>query len=213
MAKPANSSDTRAQLLRAALLLFANNGYAATSVQDIVGEAKLSKPALYYHFKDKAALFQALVHEAHDERYRVLRAAVAEEREIGAQLEAALVALFDFFRKHRELMRISFATMFAAPGEVPPDDGCDEKCRRNYELVRSLLQAAQQRGELTRRFTSEELAFGLYGLANLYFVSHLVCRSNPPNELTARRIVRLFLAGAGPETGAKCFQSSTKGRK
>jgi len=59
MAKPAASSDTRQQLLRAALKHFANSGYAATSVQDIVDDAKLSKPALYYHFKDKAGLFQA----------------------------------------------------------------------------------------------------------------------------------------------------------
>ena len=67
------SPDTRQQILRAAQRRFANAGYAATAVQDIVDDAKVSKPALYYHFKDKAGLFQALVHEAHDERYRVLR--------------------------------------------------------------------------------------------------------------------------------------------
>ena len=89
MAKPVHHSDTRQQLLRAALKHFANSGYAATSVQDIVDDAKLSKPALYYHFKDKAGLFQALVHEAHDERYRLLRAAAESHTGIRAQLEAA----------------------------------------------------------------------------------------------------------------------------
>ena len=71
MAKPAIHSDTRQLLLRAALKHFANSGYAATSVQDIVDEAQLSKPALYYHFKDKAALFQALVHEALERLARI----------------------------------------------------------------------------------------------------------------------------------------------
>ncbi|MDR3378422.1 MAG: TetR/AcrR family transcriptional regulator [Verrucomicrobiae bacterium] len=213
MSKPASPSDTRQQLLRAALKLFANSGYAATSVQDIVDEAKLSKPALYYHFKDKAGLFQALVHAAHDERYRVLHAAVEQQEHIGTQLEAGLSALFTYFRRNRELMRISFATMFAAPGEVPPDAGCDQKCRRNYEFMHALLGQAQKRGELSRRFSTDELTFGLYGLANLYFVSHLVSRSAPPNELTAQRIVRLFLAGAGAKTRAKRFQPSVQGRK
>ena len=82
---------------------------------------RLSKPALYYHFQDKAGLFQALVHEAHDERYRLLRRGGGERHGIRAQLEAALAALFDYFRENRDLMRISFATMFAAPGEVPED--------------------------------------------------------------------------------------------
>ena len=67
--------ETRNQILRAALKQFANGGYAATSVQQIVDAARVSKPALYYHFADKAGLFRALVHEAHDERYRILREA------------------------------------------------------------------------------------------------------------------------------------------
>ena len=213
MVKPANNSDTRQQLLRAALKHFANSGYAATSVQDIVDDAKLSKPALYYHFKDKAGLFQALVHEAHDERYRLVRAAVESHTGIQAQLEAALAALFAYFRENRELMRISFATMFAAPGEVPEDADCAEKCERNFEFVHSLIKQAQKNGELDQQFDSQELAFGFYGQVNFYLVGHLVCEECQPDQLTAKRVVELFLAGAGPKSGANNFKQLTKGRK
>jgi AcrR family transcriptional regulator len=213
MAKPANHSGTRQQLLHAALKHFANSGYAATSVQDIVDDAKLSKPALYYHFKDKAGLFQALVHEAHDERYRILRAAAESQAGIRAQLESTLASLFAYFRKNRDLMRISFATMFAAPGEVPEDAGCAEKCQRNFEIVHSLIKTAQKNGELDRYFDSEELAFGIYGLANVYLVGHLISGELQPDDLTAKRIVELFLAGAAPKSGAKTFKHSTKGKK
>jgi AcrR family transcriptional regulator len=212
MAKPAIHSDTRQHLLRAALRHFANSGYAATSVQDIVDDAKLSKPALYYHFRDKAGLFQALVHEAHDERYRLLRAAVAGRDNIRAQMEAALAALFAYFRENRDLMRISFATMFAAPGEVPEDAGCAEKCHRNFEFIHDLIKRAQERGELDSQFGSQELAFGIYGLVNFYIVGHLVSRECEPDELTARRIVELFLAGAGPKGGAKHSKLKDKGK-
>ena len=213
MTKAVPLSDTRQQLLRAGLKHFANSGFAATSVQDIVSEAKLSKPALYYHFKDKAGLFQALVHEAHDERYRLLRAAAENHTNIRAQLEAALAALFDYFRGNRDLMRISFATMFAAPGEVPEDAGCTEKCERNFEFVHDLIKRAQANRELDPHFDSQELAFGFYGLVNFYLVGHLVCEDCRPNQLTAKKIVELFLAGAGPKSGAKSFKQPTKGRK
>src|SRR5580704_16960865 len=202
MAKPANHSDTRQQLLQAALKHFANSGYAATSVQDIVDDARLSKPALYYHFKDKAGLFQALVHEAHDERYRLLRAAEESHTGIRAQLEAMLAALCGYFRENRELMRISFATMFAAPGEVPEDADCAEKCERNFEFVHSVIKSAQKNGELDRHFDSMELAMGFYGQVNFYLVGHLVCEDCQPDQLTAGRIVELFLAGAGAKSGA-----------
>ena len=197
MAKDA--PDTRQQILRAAQKRFANGGYAATSVQDIVDDARVSKPALYYHFADKAGLFQALVHEAHDQRYRILREAAASSSGIRAQLENILAALFEYFRENRELMRISFATMFAAPGEVPEDLSCAEKCERNFEFVHALIQRAQKNGELDKSFKSRELAFGFYGLANFHLVSHLVAPDCEPNRLTARKIVELFLAGAAPK--------------
>jgi AcrR family transcriptional regulator len=200
---PKDGSETRQQLLRAALKHFAHSGYAASSVQDIVDEAKVSKPALYYHFRDKAGLFEALVHEAHDERYRLLQEAVKNNTGIRAQLEAALTALFAYFRENRELMRISFATMFAAPGEVPKDAACVEKCERNFEFVHSLIKTAQQNGELDKRYDSQELAFGFYGLTNFHLVAHLVAPDCEPDALTAKKIVELFLAGAAPKSGAK----------
>src|SRR5271169_3981844 len=104
MAQPTNNSETRRQILRAALKHFANGGYAATSVQQIVDTARVSKPALYYHFKDKAALFAALVYDAHDMRYRVLYDAVVPGDPLPLQLERILVALFDCFRANRALM-------------------------------------------------------------------------------------------------------------
>jgi AcrR family transcriptional regulator len=213
MAAANNDSTTRRQILRAALKHFANGGYAATSVQQIVGTARVSKPALYYHFRDKAALFQALVHEAHDERYRMLCEAAASSAGIRAQLEALLTALFAYFRDNRELMRISFATMFAAPGEVPKDAACTEKCERNFEFVHSLIKLAQKKGELNQNFDCQEMAFGFYGLANFYLVGNLVCPDCELDQLTAKRIVDLFLAGAGPKPGAKKIKQQTKGKK
>src|SRR5277367_753982 len=110
MAQATNNSETRRQILRAALKHFANGGYAATSVQQIVGAAKVSKPALYYHFRDKAALFEALVNEAHDGRFRVVQNAAAKSRNIREQLREILIALFDYFHNNRELTRIAFST-------------------------------------------------------------------------------------------------------
>src|SRR5271170_1316341 len=196
MIQAANNSGTRRRILRAALKHFANAGYAATSVQQIVGDAKVSKPALYYHFRDKSELFKALVHEAHDEKFRLLREAAERGRNIREQLENILTTLFDYVVKKRELVRISFATNFAAPGEVPPNLGYADKCERNFEFVHSLIKAAQKNGELNKNFDSHEMAFGIYGLTNLYLISHLAERNYRPDRKAAKRIVELFLAGA-----------------
>jgi AcrR family transcriptional regulator len=201
MTKTIPDGDSRRQILRAALKRFAHAGYAASSVQQIVDDAKVSKPTLYYYFKDKAGLFRALVHEAHDERYRLLQEAVAKHADVRGQLEEILNVLFSYVHQNRELMRLAFATMFAAPGEVPDDLCHKDKCERNFEFVHSVIKRAQKAGELDKRFDSQELTISFYGVANFYLVSHLVCPDFSPDKKIVARVVELFLAGAKKRKG------------
>ena len=189
--------QTRRQILRAALKRFANGGYAATSVQQIVGDAKVSKPALYYYFRDKAGLFEALVNEAHDGRFRVVQEAATRTRDFPGQLREILVALFDYFHKNRELTRIAFSTAYAAPGEIPPGLHHLDKCKRSLEFIHSVIKRAQATGELDNRFDSWDLAYGFYGQTNFYITAHLLIPNYRLDRKAAERVVELFLVGAG----------------
>jgi AcrR family transcriptional regulator len=189
-------SDTRRQVLDAALKKFAHRGYEGTSVQDIVAAARVTKPTLYYYFENKAKLYQALVDYAHDERYRLMQQAAARGGTTADKLGEVAAALFEFSRRHRELMRIAFATAFAAPGEVPEEIRYLDKCRRNFEFVHSLIKQGQGAGEFDGRFDSKELAFGFYGQLNVYVMSNLLLADGELNRQTAKRMVALFLAGA-----------------
>jgi TetR/AcrR family transcriptional regulator len=187
--------------LRAALKCFAGHGYAATSVQEIVDAARVSKPALYYYFKDKAGLFQAVVDSAHDERFHLMQAAAQRGRTAAEKLEEILSDIFDYSLRNRELMRLTFATAFATSNEAPGRTHCREKGRRNFEFVRDLIEEGQRRGELEAGFSPDELAMGIYGQLNSYVMIQLLVPECPLNRATARQIVRLFLAGAGPRLG------------
>lgn len=191
-----NGSIGRGRILESALRQFADAGYAATSVADIAMGAEVTKPALYYHFGSKAGLFQALVDSAHDQRYQLMQDAAKRGETAREKLVEVLAALFDFLRHNRELMRIAFATAFAAPGEVPEELRYLDKCKRNFEFVHRLIREGQARGELGRGFKSRELANGIYGMMNLYVMSYLVEGRERVDRRTATRIVDLFLSGA-----------------
>jgi AcrR family transcriptional regulator len=182
--------------LQAALKSFADRGYAATSVQEIVNAAQVSKPALYYYFADKAGLFQALVDEAHDGRYEVMREAAARGVTVAQKLEEIVTAIFEFSLKNRELMRLAFATAFAASGEAPGQMRCREKGKRNFEFVRSIIEQGQKSGELDPQFTPDELTMGIFGQLNSYVMIRLLVPDCPLNRHTAEQIVRLFVNGA-----------------
>lgn len=52
---------TRLALLAAARREFAEKGYAGATTEPVVRQAGVTRGALYYHFTDKAALFEAVV--------------------------------------------------------------------------------------------------------------------------------------------------------
>ncbi len=54
---------TRAVLLKEARIVFAASGYEAAATEEIVKRAKVTRGALYHHFRDKRALFEAVVVE------------------------------------------------------------------------------------------------------------------------------------------------------
>src|ERR1700677_3010309 len=59
--------QTRAALMAAGRTLFGRDGYAATSVDDLAREARVTTGALYHHFPGKAALFEAVFEQVHME--------------------------------------------------------------------------------------------------------------------------------------------------
>jgi AcrR family transcriptional regulator len=58
-------AQTRAALVAAGRRLFGDNGFRATSVEDLAREARVTTGALYHHFPTKTALFEAVFVQAH----------------------------------------------------------------------------------------------------------------------------------------------------
>jgi len=59
-----NMTETKANILIEATLLFAKNGYAAVSVRDIAESVEITPGALYNHFTSKEALWMEILKHA-----------------------------------------------------------------------------------------------------------------------------------------------------
>jgi TetR/AcrR family transcriptional regulator, acrAB operon repressor len=69
---------TRAIVLKAALSVFSAKGYAAATLDDVARAAKVTRGAIYWHFKSKADLYNTLVEEISARGASIVQQAVAE---------------------------------------------------------------------------------------------------------------------------------------
>ena len=69
---------TRATLLNTALSVFSAKGYSAAKLDDVAKAAKMTRGAIYWHFKSKADLYNTLVEEVSARGAAVVQQAIAE---------------------------------------------------------------------------------------------------------------------------------------
>ena len=86
---------TRELLLTVARERFTEQGYAATSVEDIVQRAGVAKGALYHHFSGKDALFRAVYEAVQAEAVSAVMATALAAEEPWAGVRAGLSAFLD----------------------------------------------------------------------------------------------------------------------
>ena len=97
---------TRERILSAALEVFASKGYHRAIVDDIVRASGTSKGAVYHHFPNKEALFQALVDDFSARLAAAVTAAISARHGALAKVESALSAVLETFADHRDLARL-----------------------------------------------------------------------------------------------------------
>lgn len=56
--------NTKAAIFKTAIRLFASQGCEATTTLQIAREVGVTEPAVFYHFKNKTALFSAIIETA-----------------------------------------------------------------------------------------------------------------------------------------------------
>jgi AcrR family transcriptional regulator len=100
-----DQDDARLRLLDGIAKAVAAKGYAATTIADIVAQARVSKRTFYQHYSGKEACFSALYVAASTRALHVLQDALSEELPWEAQVERAISAYFATLAENHERAR------------------------------------------------------------------------------------------------------------
>ncbi len=209
----AGMNEIAARIMVAAMRLFSLKGYSATSVREIVQEADVTNPMLYYYFESKKGVFSELLTFLFTSIAETLAEVLSDHDTIEDQLRAVARTHFDACRNTPEVLRFIYSVLF---GPVQSRPEFDMMCtvQSHHANVQAAFVAAIERGELSPRdgFDANFLTERYMGLISNHLMGLLTAYdvSDAPHgpEFTAHideylgdealdRMLDFFFSGAG----------------
>jgi TetR/AcrR family transcriptional regulator len=186
--RPARRAETRAKILAAAERAFAQDGLAGGRTDAIAAAAGVNKALLYYYFKSKAGIYEAVIEE-HLREFNQQALEILNAPGSARTLLLRYVNLhFDFIsRRHRHAPL--FQQLMMKGGKAP------ERLFRQYivprsEALRKLLVRGMLAGEL-RKMDPFHTAASIAALVVFYFSAapmlQLMGYANPYAEASLKR--------------------------
>ena len=201
--------DSRDEILKAAINLFANRGFHETSMAEVARAAGVSKALIFWHFKSKEELFVAVLGKLL-EPYVIDFAEEAGALDEKAQLLRLIESYVLFVRENAGSIRFLVAQILR---DERAKDSLSNQVLALYEgyqtLVTDLIGRAQAKGICVCRFPPQAAAAFLLATLNGLLFGHMLLGSHPPDLESCTEMLRQWLFGQEPEleAGLRTVQS------
>lgn len=186
--KPTSSDvAVRDRLLAGAAELFTRKGYNGTTVREIVAFAGVTKPVLYYYFRNKEGIYIELIRGAFA-KFDALLDETRKER--GKSIERLLRfsdRVFALFMENTKVARLMYSIYYGPPQGAPFFD-FDALHLRLQEAVRSLIKKGIRQGELPKG-NMEDRVWIILGAVNIAMEVNL---SHPERAIDRKGFVRIL---------------------
>lgn len=153
--------DLRAQILDEATRLFAEQGYEATSIREVVAAAHCTKPALYYYFASKEVLFREVIRRQVEAVSSMIRDSVSRPGTVRERLHETLADFVSHVQRNpagmRLLQRVELRPEEGAP-EVDVAGSRELHMRLMEDIVQQGVQTGEVRSDIEPRLGAKVLA-------------------------------------------------------
>ena len=190
--KKNNEQGVGKALVLAGIDLFAEKGYASTSVREIVSVAGVTKPVLYYYFQSKEGLFKAILDSAAEELERILEEALQKPGTALERIVHLYRRIYKGLMEHHQLFKL-INHLFFGPPQGTPNYDIERFHRRMVEVIKEIYLGGLRQGEV-REIDPEEATLLVLGVTDYCFhLDYLHPESMDADR--AERLLRLAFRG------------------
>lgn len=154
-------SGGREAILKAAMRTFAEKGFAGASTREICASAGVTKPVLYYHFRNKQHLYEELMIDSFGQYRKTLLKASTTRGTLRERLIRMVYADFRAGRDDPFTLRFVLRMIFS-PGEQHTYFDYVREMESQRKIIAGVIREGIESGEI--RGDAHELATALMGI-------------------------------------------------
>jgi TetR/AcrR family transcriptional regulator len=149
--------NARERLMETAIGMFAEKGYAGTSVREIVEQAGVSKPVLYYYFQSKEGLFLAILDKAENLQKELLIQVLESAGNVLDRLLILYRRVYAGIDQNRSLYKMIHSLIFGPP-QGAPDYDFTRYHRHMFNAICNIYNTGIDGGEV-KKIAADEVAY------------------------------------------------------
>ncbi|MDP4172502.1 MAG: TetR/AcrR family transcriptional regulator [Bacteroidota bacterium] len=144
------------QILRAARNIFAQYGFAKTTMEDISAEVEMGKASLYYYFPTKESLFESVISQERDEFMEKIGLTLAKENTESQKLRTYVEERIGFFKQLMNLGMLSNHSFLDKSSFQQKLS--DEFSDKEMKVIENIIRNGITTGEFQKDINAEELS-------------------------------------------------------
>lgn len=144
------------QILRAARNIFAQYGFAKTTMEDISAEVEMGKASLYYYFPTKESLFESVISQERDEFMEKIGLTLAKENTESQKLRTYVEERINFFKQLMNLGMLSHHSFLDKSSFQQKLS--DEFSEKEMKVIENIIRNGIISAEFQQNINAEELS-------------------------------------------------------
>lgn len=155
-----NKADRRGELLRVAREIFAEKGYEATTISEIVARAGVAQGTFYWYFPSKTSLIVTLAEEMESQIEDTLVSTYTASDHLSKMIEQSVTRAFHIMEQYRDVLAIIRSTT-SRRIETPSEHA--RIFTPYYALIANFIRQEQAKGTLNPAINADVTATLIVG--------------------------------------------------
>ena len=192
------SAITREHLLKVALAVFSKKGYLAATLEGIASEAGVTRGAIYWHFKNKAEIYNTLVNDFSMRSETVVEKSVAEGGDFLVILHRIFIRQLAMIEADPELRAFAELRLFKTEQVPELYDGRQQQIRAGAQLIETIAASIRlgiEQGMVRTDLDPRDIARAMIALQNGLIQQWLLAPGSFSLGFSAAALADIFISG------------------